>query len=53
MQPRFRIVGDAREQATHLGGGRQFALLLKDGGDRCAWASVPTNMRGGWKGCLR
>jgi hypothetical protein len=32
--PRPRVVGDAGEQATQLDGGRQVALLLKDGTDR-------------------
>jgi hypothetical protein len=30
---RLRIVGDARKQAAYLDGGRQFALLIKDGAD--------------------
>ncbi|HEY4043620.1 MAG TPA: hypothetical protein VGM32_17475, partial [Rhodopila sp.] len=51
---RLRVVGDAREQATQLNGGGQFALLLEDGADRGGnglsnkehgqkdWAAPPT-----------
>jgi hypothetical protein len=33
VRTRLHVVGDAQEQATHLDGGRQLALLLKDGVD--------------------